>query len=106
MELYRRVDEVLHYLWDPIGVASEVGARDEYHSYLPLVFKLTLEAKGTEAISNYLLGVESERMGFDVTPEAKKKATEIAELLIEHREWIKEKQAEPSHSANPRNAGG
>ena len=35
IELYKRVDEVLHYLWDPIGVAEEPWARDEYYSYLP-----------------------------------------------------------------------
>ena len=40
MELYRRVDEVLHYLWDPIGVAGAPEARDEYYSYLPHVFSL------------------------------------------------------------------
>ena len=32
-ELYRRVDEVLHYLWDPIGVAGIPEARDEYYGY-------------------------------------------------------------------------
>jgi hypothetical protein len=34
-ELYRRIDEVVHYLWDPIGVSDVPEARDEYHSYLP-----------------------------------------------------------------------
>jgi len=34
-ELRQRTDEVLHYLWDPIGVAGAPGARDEYWSYLP-----------------------------------------------------------------------
>ncbi len=31
LELYRRVDEVLYYVWDPIGVASSPAA----HGYLP-----------------------------------------------------------------------
>jgi len=30
-ELYRRTDEILHYLWDPIGVSDTPQARDEYH---------------------------------------------------------------------------
>jgi hypothetical protein len=30
-ELYKRVDEVLHYVWDSIGVAGEPHARDEYY---------------------------------------------------------------------------
>jgi hypothetical protein len=37
-ELYRRTDEVLHYIWDPIGVAGVPEARDEYDSYLPHAF--------------------------------------------------------------------
>ena len=42
-ELYRRCDEVLHYLWDPIGVKGCPGARDEYDSYVPQVFSLVLK---------------------------------------------------------------
>ena len=38
-ELYRRVDEVLHYIWDPIGVAGAPMARDEYYAYLPQIFR-------------------------------------------------------------------
>jgi hypothetical protein len=34
-EFNRRADEVLHYLWDPIGVAGEVMACDEYMGYVP-----------------------------------------------------------------------
>lgn len=34
LELYRRVDEVLFYVWDPIGVANSPAARDEYYGYL------------------------------------------------------------------------
>ena len=40
MELYRATDEVLHYIWDPIGVSDAPNARDEYSSYLPQVFKM------------------------------------------------------------------
>ena len=36
-ELYGRVGEVLHYLWDPIGVSGVPQARDEYDSYVPQV---------------------------------------------------------------------
>ena len=43
MKLYRQTDETLHYMWDPIGVAGIVQARDEYQSYLPQVFQLVLK---------------------------------------------------------------
>ena len=34
-ELHRRTDEVLHYIWDPIGVSGVPTARDEYSGYVP-----------------------------------------------------------------------
>ncbi len=37
-ELYRRTHEVLHYIWDPVGVSDEPRARDEYQGYLPQFF--------------------------------------------------------------------
>jgi hypothetical protein len=40
LELYRRTDEILHYIWDPIGIGGSPGARDEYDDYLGHVFTL------------------------------------------------------------------
>lgn len=76
-ELYRRVDEILHYIWDPIGVSDCPKARDEYHSYLPRVFsRLMNEAKDHE-IAAYLNKLESCSMG--MSPK-KDKAFEVASL--------------------------
>ena len=38
LELYRRIDEILHFNWDPTGVADVPETRSEYYSYLPQVF--------------------------------------------------------------------
>lgn len=54
LALYRAVDEVLHYIWDPIGVSGVPEARDEYQGYLPQVFKLVRERQSEETIANYL----------------------------------------------------
>lgn len=62
-ELYLRVDEVLHYLWDPIGVSGIPSARDEYQSYVPQVFALLNENANNEKISGYLNEVVTKRMG-------------------------------------------
>jgi len=86
VKLYRRVDEVLHYKWDPIGVSGMPEARDEYHGYLPQVFGMLNESKGELEIAAYLVQVESDRMGLDPKPEA---AREIARLLIESAAHIK-----------------
>ena len=39
-KLWKAIDEVLFYNWDPIGVNNCPPARDEYHSYIPQIFKL------------------------------------------------------------------
>jgi hypothetical protein len=62
-ELYLRVDEVLHYLWDPIGVSGIPMARDEYQSYVPQVVMLLKENANAEQIANYLNEVVTKRMG-------------------------------------------
>jgi hypothetical protein len=36
-DLLTRINEVLHYIWDPIAVRGEPNARDEYDSYVPPV---------------------------------------------------------------------
>ena len=63
LELYRAVDEVLYYLWDPIGVSSIPEARDEYHGYLPHIFGMVHRGEDEAAIAAYLSEVIAERMG-------------------------------------------
>ena len=63
LALYRAVDEVLHYVWDPIGVAQAPYARDEYLSYLPQVFSLVRAAAEDGQVANYLSQIAEEHMG-------------------------------------------
>jgi hypothetical protein len=64
--MYKRVDEVLHYIWDPIGVSTMSPIpRDEYHTYLPQVFGMVIDGKPEEEIAAYLLDIERDRMGLD-----------------------------------------
>ena len=93
MTLYRRVDEVLTYVWDPIGVREVPQARDEYRSYLPQVFQRVLDAVEAAPIAEYLLAIEAESMGFTPNDASRNEALRIARLLIEHRDWIE--QAHP-----------
>jgi hypothetical protein len=67
-ELYQRIDEVLHYLWDPIGVAREPFARDEYAAYVPEVFGLVAEGASEQKLMGYLLQVEADAMGLAARP--------------------------------------
>ena len=78
-ELYQRLDEVLHYIWDPIGVSGAPGARDEYYSYLPTVFRLLKEDAKVEAIADYLGKITLEHMGLGVN---RQRDVEVAEILV------------------------
>jgi hypothetical protein len=88
MELYRRTDEILHYLWDPCSVADVPQARDEYHNYLPQVFQLVLKKATEQEIVDYLLEIEVNNMMFTETPEIQNGILKIAEILLESRESI------------------
>jgi hypothetical protein len=61
--LYRAVSEALLHEWDPCGVSEYPEAQDEYHAYLPQVYRLVAENAGAEAIGDYLYRIETERMG-------------------------------------------
>jgi len=77
-ELYQRMDEASHYLWDPIGISRTPEARDEYYGYLPKLFSLLKEDASTDDIVNYLNYVSTERMGLQ---ENMKHTRAIATLL-------------------------
>lgn len=85
IELYRRVDEVLHYLWDPIGVSHSPGARDEYYSYLPQVFSLLQQGHNEKVIAEYLGKVTSHSMGMGKNEE---RDFEVARILLNWKDSI------------------
>ena len=64
LELYLSLDELLFFEWDPIGISSMEGGRDEYYSYLPVVFQLCLGQSEPELIANYL-SEATEHMGLE-----------------------------------------
>lgn len=90
MALYRATDEVLHYVWDPIGVSDQPYARDEYQAYLPQVFGMLQEGSGAERVADYLTRVSVEKMGLAARSEHDRK---VAELLVEWRRVINEREA-------------
>ncbi len=62
LALYQAIDEILWRDWDPIGISSSDGPRDEYQMYLPQVFQLALGGDRAK-IADYLFTVAVERMG-------------------------------------------
>ena len=84
-ELQRRVDEVLFYVWDPIGVADEPCARSEYESYVPKVLQLVQDNDSIQPIAVYLDSVVTSRMGLSAN---RKHCEKVAELLLRHKDAI------------------
>lgn len=62
-ELALRIGEVLHYLWDPIGVRGTVTARDEYDMYVPQVIAQMLRDESPSRFADLLNRIEDELMG-------------------------------------------
>ena len=86
-ELSKRVDEVLFYVWDPIGVQPEPCARGECWSYVEDVCKLVDGYDDTAPISTYLATVVRDKMGLNPN---RKHCDEVAELLLDHKKAIKD----------------
>lgn len=90
LALYRSVDEILHYIWDPIGVAGSAYARDEYQAYLPNVFKLLIDDSSEAIIVDKLLDIATTRIGLSNSPELENSCKAVAEILSQHREKYKD----------------
>ena len=86
-QLYRLCNEVLFYVWDPIGVATSAAARDEYDSYAKTVFMYLQEDQNAKKIADYLGKVRTTSMGL---PAAPKEDLEVAELVVAWRESVRE----------------
>ncbi|MBB2917892.1 hypothetical protein [Cupriavidus alkaliphilus] len=85
-ELYRRVDEVLHYRWDPIGISTVPSARNEYNAYVPHVFELLKEGASAAVITEYLIRVVRARIGMGQELAHTKK---VADVLVAWREEVR-----------------
>lgn len=81
------VDEILHWRWDPIGVAGAPRARDEYDSYVPAVVRLLENDASPEEIACHLAHVSGTCMGVGGSVAAN---LELAEILIDYRDWVRE----------------
>lgn len=82
-----RVDEVLHYKWDPICMKDEPAARDEYSSHVPIVMDLLLDDASRDQIAEYLAFIEKEYMEFGPNIAL---AQQVAEMLLDWRDWLRD----------------
>lgn len=66
--LYKKIDNILWFDWDPIAV-NDIAQRDEYKSYVPEIFRLVKAKSGRQEIANILYKFETENMGMSGTIE-------------------------------------
>jgi len=78
LKLYKSIDEILWFDWDPIGI-NKIGGRDEYYGYLPQVYQLKVNGSSKMEIAKYLDEMVTERMGMESNIEFSK---EIAEKIV------------------------
>lgn len=61
-ELYKRIDDILWFDWDPIGI-NDSAPRDEYESYTPPIYSLKVQGASLETITDKLYSFEVKGMG-------------------------------------------
>lgn len=84
-ELLRRIDEVLHYVWDPVGVAGIPQARDEYDSYVPQVFRLLKGTGDGKEVAEYLHWLSTEHIGMGANRDHD---AEVVQVLLRWRDRL------------------
>jgi hypothetical protein len=82
LKLYKAIDEILWSDWDPIGVNDCAEARDEYQSYLPHIFRLTMEGADAYRISASLISTIETNIGLGADKDHNQK---IAAKIVETR---------------------
>ncbi len=92
-ELYGGVGEVLHYLWDPIGVSGVPQARDEYDSYVPQVFSLLVSQASTQGLIAFLDHTATQTMGLNDTEQGREHTKAVVRILEDWREFLRDRYA-------------
>ena len=86
-KLFSVVGEVLHYIWDPIGVSRVPQARGEYDGYVGPVFTLLRSGAEASDISIHLQHIADERMSL---PGRKEQSDAAASVLTDWRDFLTE----------------
>lgn len=66
--LQNAVRQVLLRDWDPIGVADEPDAQDEYDRYADRICGMLSRGEGRLTLVEYLLASETDAMGLSANP--------------------------------------
>ncbi len=78
------IKRLLHFDWDPIGIAGIPEALDEYDSYAFQIFVMLNENADAAAIAEYLDWVVAERMELPVRDGSSEIAAQIMSIHRSH----------------------
>ena len=80
--IYEVIDQILWRDWDPIGVNDNDEVRDEYQSYTPQIFSLTIQGADKIKIAEHLYKIETINMGITGN---KNHCEDIAQKIIDSK---------------------
>lgn len=63
LALYKKIDELLWNNGSPLGSSGSPEDRNEYYSYLPRVFRMTVDGSSCSAIAEYLQTIARKHPG-------------------------------------------
>lgn len=61
-QFYNEIDNILWNDWDPLGV-NDIAPRDEYQSYVPIIFSLKINGADKDAMTKKLDEIATKEMG-------------------------------------------
>ncbi|MBN9305638.1 MULTISPECIES: hypothetical protein [unclassified Devosia] len=82
--LTRRVRPILLKTWDPIGIADEPRAQDEYDAYAPAIARMLAADVSEAALASHLLAVERDRMGLRGDEQRAAQTAKLLLALVKH----------------------
>ncbi|MFV9475174.1 hypothetical protein ACM5Q9_12210 [Advenella sp. RU8] len=77
-----RVDEILFYKWDPIGLSGSNGPRDEYSAYVAGIIERVCKRASPEALAKHLTYLSAEVIGIGVDEERDKSVAELIYAVV------------------------
>ncbi|HEY3783277.1 MAG TPA: hypothetical protein VGL56_19530 [Fimbriimonadaceae bacterium] len=92
-ELSERIDEVLFYIWDPIGVNHYAQARDEYRAYVPRVLEAVRTDAGPEELIILLNQLAAGPMGLGSSEQLADRARAAVETVFDWMELLNHRAA-------------
>ncbi len=90
-KLFTAVDEILCYVWDPIGVSADgtPETRDEYTMYVPEIVDMLKSSKDVQPVVARLNEIETKQMGLAGNID---RNNDVAELLREKYGYLTERK--------------